>query len=503
MRSLIRATCTFILYGSFSVVSAELPPDILVDKYLIHAEQLHVAKDFAAAFDVMQKIVALQKEHNLTVSDDFHFKYAQVALSADSMQTALESVIRYLAATGKEGQHYQEALKVMLKAEGNEVISSEDFYNDVIKAQGTCEGLPEGSSCWMPLTNHPDCYVWNDHLSPGESAIWNGRCPGHVAEGEGTLTWYQIRQENGREKKQKGRESSGRLKNGKKEGRWVWEYTTRDKYGSTDGTDVVETYYAGGRIHGSSIHKGRSRKKTGPYGGEYGTGLGAEDPYGADVYLYVNGEKTDYWSAGWLDANWTIVDEGPDENGSGRLVYRSSNGDEWGGPYVNGKRHGRWVKRWLYRGQVTISEGVYVNGNENGHWVVRSPDGEVWEGRRADGKNKGQWIGRNADGDVIASGTYVDGDRHGKWTAPIPNSFGKWLSSDGKVDSRFVGEGNYSSGEEQGQWVYHHPNGNTLKVEFKDGETQFPFFLYDFGEGKCWRITKEKKKKVKKENCLN
>ena len=502
MRSLIRTTCIVILFGSFSIASAELPPEILVDKYLIHAEQLHDAKDYAAAFDVMQKIVALQKEHNLTVSDDFHFQYAQVALAADSTRLSLESVTRYLAATGKEGQHYQEALKVMLKAEGNEVISSEDFYNDVIKAQGTCEGLPEGSSCWMPLTNHPDCYVWNDHLSPGESVIWNGRCAGHVAEGEGTLTWYQIRQENGRETKQKGRESSGRLKNGKKEGRWVWEYTTRDEYGSTYGNFVVETYYAGGRIHGPSISKNRFAKRTDTYGDEYGTGLGAEDPYGVDVYLFVDGEETDKWGA-VQDADWTIENEGPDVNGSGRLVYRSSNGDEWGGPYVNGKRHGRWVERWSNGEQVTIYEGVYVNGKQNGHWVVRSPDGEVWEGLRADGKNKGQWIGRNADGGVIASGTYVDGDRHGKWTAQIPNSFGRWLSSDGKVDPRFVGEGNYSSGEEHGQWLYHHPNGNILKVEFKDGYTQFPVFLYDSGEGKCWRITKEKKKKVKKENCLN
>lgn len=90
MRSLIRATCTFILYGSFSIASAQLPPEILVDKYLIHAEQLHGAKDYAAAFEVMQKIVALQQEHSIAVPDEFHFKYAQVALSADSMQIAYD-----------------------------------------------------------------------------------------------------------------------------------------------------------------------------------------------------------------------------------------------------------------------------------------------------------------------------------------------------------------------------------------------------------------------------
>ncbi len=100
-----------ILIGFSAIASAQrfdpaqrpLPPEILVDKYLIHAEQLHAAKDYAASFKVMQKIVALQKEHNLAVPDDFHFKYALVALAADSMRIALESVTRYLSATGKDG----------------------------------------------------------------------------------------------------------------------------------------------------------------------------------------------------------------------------------------------------------------------------------------------------------------------------------------------------------------------------------------------------------------
>ena len=45
----------------------------MVDKHLIQAEQLYAAKDYAGAFKEMKKIVALQKEHNLTLSDEFHF----------------------------------------------------------------------------------------------------------------------------------------------------------------------------------------------------------------------------------------------------------------------------------------------------------------------------------------------------------------------------------------------------------------------------------------------
>ena len=216
------------LCGFFSPLSAQLPSEILVDKYLIHAEQLHTARDYAAAFEVMQKIVALQKEHSLAVRDDFHFRYARVALSADSMRIALESVTKYLSATGKEGRHYHEALKVMLKAEGNEVISPEDFYNDVIKAQGTCEGLPEGSSCWMALTNHPDCYVRNDELSAGETAIWSGRCSGHLPDGKGTLTWHFLQDKDGRPTKVKHEESKGRFHKGKKLGDWVVRYPNKN-----------------------------------------------------------------------------------------------------------------------------------------------------------------------------------------------------------------------------------------------------------------------------------
>ena len=103
----------------------------MVDKHLIHAEQLHAAKNYAEAFNVMKKIVAIQKEHNLTLPDEFHFQYAQVALSADSLKIALESVSKYLSATGKEDEFYKEALALLIEAELPE-----------ISAEETCAGKP-------------------------------------------------------------------------------------------------------------------------------------------------------------------------------------------------------------------------------------------------------------------------------------------------------------------------------------------------------------------------
>ena len=191
MPEFIRGFFIVFLLGFSGASSAQLPPEIVADKYLIHAEQLHTAKDFAGAFEVMRKIVALQEAHKLELPDDFHFKYARVALAADSMKIALESVSKYLSATGKDGQFYNEALVLLLKAEGNQVEPEVDFYNDVIKADGTChDALPEGTGCWKELTKPPECYVWDDHFRQGQIAIWNGKCSGHRPDGKGTLTWY-------------------------------------------------------------------------------------------------------------------------------------------------------------------------------------------------------------------------------------------------------------------------------------------------------------------------
>lgn len=486
MPALIRSSCIVVLSGYFTVLSAQLPPEILVDKYLIHAEQLHAATDFAAAFDVMQEIIALQKEHGLAVPDDFHFKFALVALSADSMQIALDSVTRYLSATGKEGQHYREALKVMLKAEGNEVLSPEEFYNDVIKAQGTCEGLPRGSSCWMPLTNNPDCYVWNGHLTPGESVIWNGTCSGHVAEGEGTLTWYQIRQENGRQTKQKGSESTGRLKNGKKEGKWVRQDTTYKSDGSIYDFGVAKRHYVNGQRHGPSIYFGKQ---------SYYKGTGDEDPFLIRIYHNLRGKSAYDWYE-WIDASDSLEDDGIDQYGNGRLVFRSTNGRTWGGPLVNSKKHGEWIERVWDRPE---SRGRYVDGNRHGKWVFRYADGIVLEGPYVEGKRDGQWVGRNMHGDMVLGGTYVDFIKSGKWMERLGGfKLGQFRS----FGERYIGEGPYVDGSKHGQWIYRHPNGDFFKVDFVDGDRQLPIFWYDYDEGKCWRMTEEKRKKVNKKNCL-
>ena len=67
----------------------------------------------------MNKILALQKKHRVTLPDEFHFLYAQMALHAGSIKAAVESVNRYLAATGTAGRLHKEALALLDEAEQN------------------------------------------------------------------------------------------------------------------------------------------------------------------------------------------------------------------------------------------------------------------------------------------------------------------------------------------------------------------------------------------------
>ena len=49
--------------------------------------------------------------------DEFHFRYAKAADVLDLPDQALESILKYLAVSGREGQHYLEALALMNKVQ--------------------------------------------------------------------------------------------------------------------------------------------------------------------------------------------------------------------------------------------------------------------------------------------------------------------------------------------------------------------------------------------------
>ena len=63
-------------WGSTTGFAAQLPPEIMVDKYLLQAKMLIEEKDYKGALEAMDRVVVLQKEHDLTLPEEFSFHYA-------------------------------------------------------------------------------------------------------------------------------------------------------------------------------------------------------------------------------------------------------------------------------------------------------------------------------------------------------------------------------------------------------------------------------------------
>ena len=96
---------------------AQLPPEIMVDRYLVQAERELNGGNPAAAVETLGLILDMQEEEGLAIPDDFWFKRAQASYLAGLYNLAVESVIRYLEITGRDGERYVAALELYDAAE--------------------------------------------------------------------------------------------------------------------------------------------------------------------------------------------------------------------------------------------------------------------------------------------------------------------------------------------------------------------------------------------------
>ena len=117
MRSMMIAGLFVLLQFSLTGVRAQTTPEVAADLHLVRAERLVAEGDYDAALVALNQVVALQTQHALTIPDDFPFIYAQVALSAGLLDTAIESVKQYIAAAGSSGEFYRDALRLWDEAE--------------------------------------------------------------------------------------------------------------------------------------------------------------------------------------------------------------------------------------------------------------------------------------------------------------------------------------------------------------------------------------------------
>lgn len=96
---------------------AQLPPEIQVDRYLLRAEQQVGERDFIGAKESLDRVLDLQREHDIEVPEEFFLMYTQASLRIGLHSQAIESVTRYLTLTGRDGEHYRDALRLLDSAE--------------------------------------------------------------------------------------------------------------------------------------------------------------------------------------------------------------------------------------------------------------------------------------------------------------------------------------------------------------------------------------------------
>ncbi len=174
----------------------------------------------------------------------------------------------------------------------------------LFRGEPTCTGRPKGAACWRELSNPPGCQVRTSNLRPDATVSWTAECAEGMAQGTGTLKWAW-------DGDQETIETTGRLRAGKRHGRWVMQWA--------DG-GVSEGTFSGGQRHGRWVERWAN--------GTVGEGR------------YVKGQRHGKW------------------------VIRDANGIVNQGSYLEGKQHGKWVAR---RDGRVVAEAHFVEGK--GQWV--------------------------------------------------------------------------------------------------------------------------------------
>jgi hypothetical protein len=251
-------TIGFVIVGT---VFAQLPPEIQLDRYLVRAERQIEERDFTGAKDSLNRVLGLQKQHEIEVPEEFSLMHAQVSLGLGLHAEAIASAMRYLRLAGRAGEHYRAALELLDRAERDKsaaeaAAAREQAATEARPAwESICSGDRESPSCWKELESHPDCYVWNPNVPQARSVRWTGDCIDWRADGAGTLYW-----KGGSNPWDGHAESTGLLRGGKHNGSWVIHYYET----------VAEGSFKDGDRHGRWVflEKGGSR-----WEGSYVNGL--------------------------------------------------------------------------------------------------------------------------------------------------------------------------------------------------------------------------------------
>lgn len=103
--------------GPVAAAGQDLPPEIQIDLYLVRADRHIQSQEWVAALEALDVVFALQEANGMETPATLRYQHAQLALDAGYPQTAVNSLTRYLVATGQQGEHYTAALTLLDEAQ--------------------------------------------------------------------------------------------------------------------------------------------------------------------------------------------------------------------------------------------------------------------------------------------------------------------------------------------------------------------------------------------------
>ncbi len=109
------------------------------------------------------------------------------------------------------------------------------------------------------------------------------------------------------------------------------------------------------------------------------------------------------------------------------------------------KENGEWVEHgtiraWSETG-LTLVEGGFDHGLQDGHWVQRHENGKLGsEGDYHAGRREGPWVFCDANGTVLAEGSFAANRKEGAWS---------YRHANGKAQAH----GSYLAGLRDGVWI--------------------------------------------------
>ena len=101
---------------AMSQINSGLPPDIVVDRHYQEAMMRLTGQDYPGAASSMFHVQRLvEQNEGLVLPDSYWFHHAKIHEGLEDLATAHQSVTAYLNAEGRDAQHYEDALRLLIR----------------------------------------------------------------------------------------------------------------------------------------------------------------------------------------------------------------------------------------------------------------------------------------------------------------------------------------------------------------------------------------------------